>query len=102
LQTEGSYFGKLKPEQCEIKIADGIRRAYNLIRGVSKPYFGAYIYNENKKIIIWRAEIINDKPEAKTGNITFNNGKSYLSFNDGTLLITKYETNSSEGASKQL
>jgi methionyl-tRNA formyltransferase len=88
----GSYYGKLRLEQCEIKIAKGIRHAYNLIRGVSKPYYGAYLYYENENIIIWRAEIVSDNPETVPGNLTTKKGKQYLSFNDGTLLITKYET----------
>ncbi|MDR2423212.1 MAG: methionyl-tRNA formyltransferase, partial [Prevotellaceae bacterium] len=36
----GSYYGKLKPEQCEIHIEKGVRAIYNLIRGVSMPYHG--------------------------------------------------------------
>jgi methionyl-tRNA formyltransferase len=93
----GSYFGKLRLEQCEIQIAKGIKYAYNLIRGVSKPYYSAYLYYGNEKIIIWRAEIVSDKPETTPGNIITKTGKQYLSFNDGTLLITKYETRSKQG-----
>jgi len=87
----------LRLEQCEIQIVKGIKRAYNLIRGVSKPYYGAYLYYENKKIIIWKAEIASDKPETVPGNIITKNGKQYLSFSDGTLLITKYETEPKQG-----
>jgi methionyl-tRNA formyltransferase len=89
--TAGSYFGKLKPEQCEINVSKGIKSAYNLIRGVSLPYHGAYIQIDNKKLIIWQAEIIADKPETIIGKIIERQRKLYLSFDDGTLLITKYQ-----------
>lgn len=88
----GSYYGKLCLEQCEIQISKGIKHAYNLIRGVSKPYYGAYLDYENENIIIWRAEIVSDKQETVPGNFITKKGKKYLSFSDGTLLITKYET----------
>ena len=95
----GSYYGKLRPEQCEIQIAQGIKYAYNLIRGVSKPYYGAYLYYESEKIIIWRAEIVNEKTETVPGNLFTKDGEKYLSFSDGTLLITKYETRPKQGDS---
>jgi methionyl-tRNA formyltransferase len=91
-RTKGSYFGKLKLSQCEIKIEKGIRSAYNLIRGVSKPYYGAFVQIDvSQIIIIWRAEIISDKPEMAIGRAVIKNDKLYFSFFDGTLLITKYE-----------
>ncbi|MDR0605455.1 MAG: methionyl-tRNA formyltransferase [Bacteroidales bacterium] len=88
--TDGSYYGKLKSEQCEISIVQGIKRAYNLIRGVSMPYHGAYIQTKDKMIIIWKAEIISNQPLGKTGEIMTENNKLYLPFYDGTLLINKY------------
>jgi methionyl-tRNA formyltransferase len=55
------------------------------------PYHGAYIKEDKKLIIIWRAEIINDKPETAIGKIITRKDAMYLSFFDGTLLIKKYE-----------
>ncbi|MCF2599829.1 hypothetical protein I6E10_14230, partial [Phocaeicola barnesiae] len=51
---KGSYYGKLKDEQCIINNDYTVRQAYNLIRGVSLPYQGAS-YNNIK---IFKAHII--------------------------------------------
>jgi methionyl-tRNA formyltransferase len=88
--TEGSYYGKLTTAQCEIQIANGCRKAYNLIRGVSMPYHGAWLSTDDKIVVIWRAEIISEKPQTPVGIITEKSNQLYLSFIDGTLLITKY------------
>jgi methionyl-tRNA formyltransferase len=55
------------------------------------PYHGAYIKSDNGVFVIWRAEIISDRPETTIGKITKKHDKLYLSFDDGTLLITRYE-----------
>ena len=36
---------------------------YNLIRGVTKPYAGAFTFFEGKKMIIWESEIPQNPPE---------------------------------------
>ena len=48
---EGSYFGKLKVSDCIINKNFTCQQAYNLIRAVSFPYFGARYNN----LIIWKA-----------------------------------------------
>ena len=90
-KREGSYYGKLRPEQCKIDLSGSMFNAYNLIRGVSMPYQGAFIENEQGRIIIWKAEIYCDYPMTPTGIIENRQGNFYLSFNDGTLLIKKHE-----------
>jgi len=53
----GSYYGGRRPEDGRIdwdKSADNI---YNLVRGVTRPYPGAFALTENsEKIIVWWAE----------------------------------------------
>ena len=88
---EGSYYGKLKPEQCKINLSGSMFDAYNLIRGVSMPYHGAYIENEQGKTTIWKADIHCNNPITTIGVIENSQGSYYLSFNDGTLLIKKHE-----------
>ena len=39
---------------------ESIDKIYNKIRALSKPYNGAYIEKEGKKLIIWRAELLKD------------------------------------------
>jgi len=54
---EGSYYGGRRPEDGRIDWNKSAAEIYNLIRGVTEPYPGAYALFENdEKIIIWWAE----------------------------------------------
>ena len=76
---EGSYYGKLTKEQCMIDPNGGVLQAYNLVRGVSQPYFGA----RHNNLIIYRAHIMEGEPETD---------KPILKFNDGLLVADMYKT----------
>ena len=53
----GSYFGGRRPEDGSIDWNKSAMEIYNLIRGVTRPYPGAYALMENKeKVIIWWGE----------------------------------------------
>jgi methionyl-tRNA formyltransferase len=87
----GSYFGRLKRKDCLINLEGSTAEAYNLIRAVTFPYFGARVYS----IIIWKAtlmkenlEFLNNSPQ---GLIFVNEKLEYIKFFDGTLKIDKYE-----------
>lgn len=51
----GSYFGGRKPEDGRIDWTKRSAEIYNLIRGVTHPYPGAFTELNGKKIIIWSA-----------------------------------------------
>jgi len=51
----GSYFGGRKPADGLIDWTMGAVRIYNLIRGVTHPYPGAFTYLDGMKVTIWRA-----------------------------------------------
>jgi len=53
--TAGSYFGGRKPEDGRIDWNKSAVEIYNLIRGVTHPYPGAFTFLGGKKIIIWKA-----------------------------------------------
>lgn len=54
---EGSYYGGRRPEDGRIDWNKSAREIYNLIRGVTDPYPGAFALLDNgEKIIIWRGE----------------------------------------------
>lgn len=76
---EGSYYGKLKEEQCLIDVNGSVRNAYNLVRGVSLPYFGA----RHEDLIIYRAHIMTEN-EDLTDKIT-------IVFRDGTLVLDQFK-----------
>lgn len=51
----GSYFGGRKPADGLIDWTKGAVQIYNLIRGVTHPYPGAFTHLDGKKIVIWQA-----------------------------------------------
>ncbi len=53
--AEGAYFGGRKPADGRIDWAWSAVRIYNLIRGVTHPYPGAYSHLDGRKVIIWSA-----------------------------------------------
>ena len=77
---EGSYYGRLTEEQCRIRSEGSVHEAYNLVRGVSLPYFGARYDN----FIIFRAHIVQRQEE----NLT---DKPVIEFKDGRLVIEQYK-----------
>jgi UDP-4-amino-4-deoxy-L-arabinose formyltransferase/UDP-glucuronic acid dehydrogenase (UDP-4-keto-hexauronic acid decarboxylating) len=67
--TQGSYFGGRRPEDGRIDWKKSAGEIYNLIRGVTEPYPGAFAFlDDNKKIIIWWAEPVIAK-EAPPGKL---------------------------------
>lgn len=75
----GSYYGKLKEEQCVINPCGTVRDAYNLIRGVSLPYYGAK-YNKYR---VYRAHVMGVDEDV--------DGKITLPFKDGVLVLDQYK-----------
>jgi methionyl-tRNA formyltransferase len=55
------------------------------------PYYGAWVQENDKRVIIWRAKMVSSIPETPVGKIINIGNELFLSFCDGTLLITKYE-----------
>jgi len=51
----GSYFGGRKPEDGRIDWNKSAVQIYNLIRGVTHPYPGAFTELQGEKLIIWSA-----------------------------------------------
>ena len=90
----GSYYGKLKTEQCQINLNADCQSVYNLIRGVSLPYHGAQIDN----IIIWRAHYPHSDVTKKITEKYHTHGVylrtefgDFLKLTDGVLIIDKYK-----------
>jgi methionyl-tRNA formyltransferase len=55
--SKGSYFGGRKPEDGKIDWNVPAAQIYNLIRGVTRPYPGAYSMLGEDKIIFWKASV---------------------------------------------
>lgn len=53
--SSGSYFGGRKPSDGLIDWGKSSTEIYNLIRGVTHPYPGAFTFLDGAKVLIWRA-----------------------------------------------
>jgi len=51
----GSYFGGRNPADGQIDWSRSAVQIYNLIRGVTHPYPGAFTYLDGRKVVIWQA-----------------------------------------------
>ena len=55
-ESEATEWPERRPEDGEIKQNMSVDEALTLIRAVTHPYPGAFIYIDNKKYLIWSAE----------------------------------------------
>ena len=55
--SEGSYFGRRKPEDGRIDWRWPARRIFNLVRAVTHPYPGAFCFVGGRKLMVWEAKI---------------------------------------------
>ena len=90
----GSFYGRLKEKDCEIFFEKGVISAYNLVRGVSSPYFGAFLktVSEHGNVLrIWEAEIEELGVQKEFGKIEIENEDMLIYFPDGILRGTYFE-----------
>jgi methionyl-tRNA formyltransferase len=90
-----SWYYKRTIEDGKIDFHLKTREIYNLIRGVSAPFPGAFAYLNGEKIIIWQAypfDSVLDFSEYIPGEvIDVFEGNLLIRTIDGSLIITKYE-----------
>lgn len=95
--SKATYSIWRSPEDCRIDWTMSSESIYNLIRAVSYPYTGAFTYMEERKVYIWKAEIIeNIKFEKRDCGKIYSideNGRPTIICGDGMikLLNTTYE-----------
>jgi methionyl-tRNA formyltransferase len=93
-----SWYPKRSPEDGKISLQTKTSDIYNLIRGVSKPFPGAFLLSsDNQKLIIWEAypfDQIIDTFSYQVGEVLEVFGKQFiLKTIDGTLFIKDYSYN---------
>lgn len=66
---DASYFRKRSPEDGLINWDQSAKKIYNFIRGLTKPWPGAFSYFNNKKIIFWKSKIIKKNYDIDPGLI---------------------------------
>jgi methionyl-tRNA formyltransferase len=87
----GSYFGGRKPEDGRIDWTKSAVQIYNLIRGVTHPYPGAFTELNGKKLIIWSARPL--EGSAEPGQVASLNPLR-IGTGNGLLELTNYEPES--------
>jgi UDP-4-amino-4-deoxy-L-arabinose formyltransferase/UDP-glucuronic acid dehydrogenase (UDP-4-keto-hexauronic acid decarboxylating) len=74
---QGSYFGRRRPEDGRIDWNWPARRVFNLVRGVTHPYPGAFCSADGRKLLVWSAAISSeDGNQAAPGTILRRQGDS--------------------------
>ncbi|WP_246199966.1 sugar transferase [Salirhabdus euzebyi] len=96
-QDEGlaTYTWRRTPEDGFIQWDDSSHRIYNFIRGISRPFPGAFSYLEGEKLTIWRAEEVTGlklKAKEKSGKIlSLVHDELIIATRDYCLKITEFE-----------
>ncbi len=90
-----SWFDKRTAADGKIDFRHKTREIYNLIRGVTAPFPGAFAMLGEEKLIIWEArpfdEIIDFSAYAPGEVVDMFDGKPVVRTVDGSLLIDRYE-----------
>ena len=68
--SKGSYRGGRKPADGRIDWSWPAGRIYDLVRGVTHPYPGAFTALRGAKLLVWWALPLDDHPEAAPGTVT--------------------------------
>lgn len=93
--SKGFYVNKRSKDDGKIDFSKPSKDIMNFIKAISKPYPGAFLYNNNKKIVIWRARLdYNISPQYESldiGTVVFNNSNLFIKLKDAMLIVTDYE-----------
>lgn len=93
--SKGFYVNKRTKDDGKIDFSKPSKDIMNFIKAISKPYPGAFLYHNNKKIIIWRANLdYNTLPQYESldiGTVVFNNSNLFIKLKDAILIATDYE-----------
>ena len=93
--SQGSYFGRRRPEDGRIDWQASTMRIYNLIRAVTHPYPGAFTYlPDGLKVIVWWGvpEDISDEGDVSCGTIVNDGDGTRIRTGSGWLRLKDIET----------
>ncbi len=95
-EGDPSYYSKRTPDDGKINWQNTVFEIYNFVRGITKPYPGAFSFVNNFKILIWKVQPFDtrifymNKTQGEVLEVFFN-GDFIVNCNSGLLLITEYE-----------
>ena len=88
--STGSYYGRRRPEDGRINWHWPARRIYNLVRGVTHPYPGAFCFFQGCKLMIWETRVAHETgvrgESGKVIGIAENHGIE-VAAGDGSLVV---------------
>jgi methionyl-tRNA formyltransferase len=89
--SAGSYFGRRRPEDGRIDWNWPARRIFNLVRGVTHPYPGAFCFVGGRKLMVWEARVAHDTGKwSESGRIIrFLGDAVEVAAGEGSLLIRR-------------
>lgn len=67
--SQATYFGRRQPKDGKINWDKSACEIRNLIRAVTQPYPGAFSFAGNRKLLIWKATVLDIQPESPAGTI---------------------------------
>lgn len=90
--TQGSYYGGRRPEDGRIDWNKSAEEIYNLIRGVTDPYPGAFAsLDSDEKIIIWWAEPVVSAHAATPGTLIFKDQEVLVQTDENAIKLLDIE-----------
>jgi len=84
------YWNKRIPEDGRINWKDTGITIHNLIRASTKPYPGAFTMLQNKKLIIWRSELINNENNTPGKILDVSKHDFKIGTTQGTILVKEF------------
>jgi len=93
-ETESSYFGGRRPEDGKINWFWSAKKLHDLIRGVTRPYPGAFSFLGSKKVFIWQSNIQNVPKHDQglaPGSIHLHQGRLFVMTSDQYVEIKQWQ-----------
>jgi methionyl-tRNA formyltransferase len=93
--TAGSYFGSRRPEDGRIDWGWPAQRIFNLVRGVTHPYPGAFCFVGGRKLMVWEARVLHNTGKfGESGHIVGMEREAVeVAAGQGSLLIIRAQLN---------
>ncbi|MFQ0830317.1 bifunctional UDP-4-amino-4-deoxy-L-arabinose formyltransferase/UDP-glucuronic acid oxidase ArnA [Serratia fonticola] len=68
-EADASYFGRRTAADGEIQWQKSAHEINNLVRAVTEPYPGAFSYLGQRKVIVWRARVLDTAHDKQPGTV---------------------------------
>jgi methionyl-tRNA formyltransferase len=100
--SQGSYFGRRRPEDGRIDWRWPARRIFNLVRAVTHPYPGAYCEFDGRRLFVWESAVASEAgSRGAPGEIVGETpgGGLEIAAGEGSVLVTRAQVEGgAEGA----